>query len=29
LEEMAQRLFEEWFVHARFPGHEGVDLELV
>ncbi len=22
LEEMAQRLFEEWFVHFRFPGHE-------
>ena len=23
LEEMARRLFEEWFVHFRFPGHEG------
>lgn len=22
LEEMARRLFEEWFVHFRFPGHE-------
>ena len=22
LEEMARRLFEEWFVHLRFPGHE-------
>ena len=22
LEDMAQRLFEEWFVHFRFPGHE-------
>jgi type I restriction enzyme S subunit len=24
LEEMARRLFEEWFVHFRFPGHDGV-----
>ncbi len=23
LEEMARRLFEEWFVHFRLPGHEG------
>ena len=23
LEEMARRLFEEWFVRFRFPGHEG------
>ena len=23
LEEMARRLFEEWFVHFRFPGHGG------
>jgi len=23
LEKMAWRLFEEWFVHFRFPGHEG------
>jgi type I restriction enzyme, S subunit len=23
LEEMAQRLYEEWFVSFRFPGHEG------
>ncbi len=22
LEEMARRLYEEWFVHLRFPGHE-------
>ena len=22
LEEMARRLFDEWFVHFRFPGHE-------
>jgi type I restriction enzyme, S subunit len=27
LEEMAQRLFEEWFVRFRFPGHE--DCEVV
>jgi type I restriction enzyme S subunit len=26
LEEMARRLYEEWFVHFRFPGHEGVKL---
>lgn len=26
LEEMARRLFEEWFVHFRFPGHESVPL---
>lgn len=26
LEEMARRLFEEWFVHLRFPGHEAVPL---
>jgi type I restriction enzyme S subunit len=26
LEEMARRLFEEWFVHFRFPGHKGVPL---
>jgi len=26
LEEMARRLFEEWFVHLRFPGHEGVPV---
>lgn len=23
LEEMARRLFDEWFVHFRFPGHDG------
>jgi len=23
LEEMARRLYREWFVHFRFPGHEG------
>jgi type I restriction enzyme S subunit len=31
LEEMAQSLYREWFVHFRFPGHEGtafVDSEL-
>lgn len=29
LEEMARRLYEEWFVHFRFPGHEEVvDGEL-
>ncbi|MHB8530954.1 MAG: restriction endonuclease subunit S [Caulobacteraceae bacterium] len=27
LEEMARRLFEEWFVWFRFPGHDGVALE--
>jgi type I restriction enzyme S subunit len=26
LEEMAQRLFEEWFVRFRFPGNEGVPI---
>jgi type I restriction enzyme, S subunit len=26
LEEMAQRLYREWFVHFRFPGHEAVPL---
>lgn len=26
LEEMARRLFEEWFVHFRFPGHESVRI---
>lgn len=24
MEEMARRLFQEWFIHFRFPGHEGV-----
>lgn len=27
LEEMAQRLYEEWFVHFRFPGHEEVSFK--
>lgn len=27
LEEMARRLYEEWFVHFRFPGHEGVGFK--
>ncbi|QGT78916.1 hypothetical protein GM160_08415 [Guyparkeria halophila] len=27
LEEMARRLYEEWFVQFRFPGHEGAKLE--
>lgn len=27
LEEMARRLYEEWFVHFRFPGHEEVSLK--
>lgn len=27
LEEMARRLYEEWFVQFRFPGHEGVELK--
>ncbi|SEL45114.1 restriction endonuclease subunit S [Halomonas daqiaonensis] len=27
LEEMARRLYEEWFVHFRFPGHEEVSFE--
>lgn len=26
LEEMAQALYREWFVHFRFPGHESVPL---
>lgn len=26
LEEMAQRLYREWFVHFRFPGHENVKM---
>ena len=26
LEEMAQRIYEEWFVRFRFPGHEGVPM---
>ena len=26
LEEMARRLYEEWFVHFRFPDHEGVKM---
>jgi type I restriction enzyme S subunit len=26
LEEMAQRLYREWFVHFRYPGHESVPL---
>lgn len=26
LEEMARRLFEEWFVRFRFPGHENVPI---
>lgn len=26
LEETARRLFEEWFVHFRFPGYEGVPM---
>ena len=26
LEEMAKRLYKEWFVDFRFPGHEGVSL---
>ena len=27
LEEMARRLYEEWFVHFRFPGHEKVEFD--
>ena len=27
LEEMARRLYEEWFVHFRFPGHEKVKFK--
>ncbi|MBI2754497.1 MAG: restriction endonuclease subunit S [Betaproteobacteria bacterium] len=26
LEEMARRIYEEWFVRLRFPGHEGVRM---
>lgn len=26
LEEMARRLYQEWFVHFRFPGHQSVPL---
>ena len=26
LEEMAQNLYREWFVHFRFPGHEHVKM---
>lgn len=26
LEEMAKRIYEEWFVHFRFPGHESVRM---
>lgn len=26
LEEMAHRLYREWFVHFRFPGHENVEM---
>lgn len=26
LEEMAQRIYEEWFIYYRFPGHEAVPL---
>ena len=26
LEEMARRIYEEWFVHFRFPGHDGVRM---
>ncbi len=26
LEDMAQALYREWFVHFRFPGHEGVRM---
>ncbi len=27
LEEMVRRLYEEWFVHFRFPGHEEVEFK--
>lgn len=27
LEEMPRRLYEEWFVQFRFPGHEGAEFE--
>ncbi len=26
LEEMARRIYEEWFVHFRYPGHENIPL---
>lgn len=26
LEEMAQRIYREWFVHFRFPGHENIKM---
>jgi type I restriction enzyme S subunit len=26
LEEMAQNIYREWFVHFRYPGHEGVPM---
>jgi type I restriction enzyme S subunit len=26
LEEMARRIYEEWFVHFRFPGHKGEQM---
>ncbi len=26
LEEMAQRIYREWFVHFRFPGHEKIEM---
>lgn len=26
LEELAQRLYREWFVHFRFPGHESINM---
>jgi type I restriction enzyme, S subunit len=26
LEELARSLYREWFVHFRFPGHEGVEI---
>lgn len=29
LEEMARRLYEEWFVHFRFPGGKGTSLRTV
>ncbi len=27
LEEMARRLFEEWFIHFRFPGHQETEMK--
>jgi type I restriction enzyme S subunit len=27
LEEMARRLYDEWFVHFRFPGHEAAEFD--